>query len=92
MTHADILITNARVFTADTDHPRAEAVALRGNRIVFVGSNAEAESLRGPDTRVIDAAGRTVMPGFIDSHFHLLNGAKELRFAQLQQVRSSGDA
>jgi predicted amidohydrolase YtcJ len=88
MTHTDILITNARVFTADTDNPRAEAVAIRGNRIVFVGSYAEAESLRGPHTRLIDAAGRTVMPGFIDSHFHLLNGAKELRFAQLQEVRS----
>lgn len=88
MTHADILITNARVFTADIDHLRAEAVAIRENRIIFVGSNTGAESLRGPHTRLIDAAGRTVMPGFIDSHFHLLNGAKELRFAQLQEVRS----
>lgn len=88
MTHADILITNARVFTADPDRPHAEAVALRRNRIVFVGGNADADTFRGPDTRVIDAGGRTVMPGFIDSHFHLLNGAKELRFAQLQEVRS----
>ena len=88
MTHPNILITNAKVFTADNDLPNAEAIAIQGNRILFVGSNAEAESFRGPDTRGIDAQGRTVMPGFIDSHFHLLNGAKELRFAQLQGVRS----
>ncbi|PWB69777.1 MAG: hydrolase [Anaerolineales bacterium] len=88
MTNSNILITNARVFTAGKDGPDAEAIAIEGNRIALVGSNADAESLRGPDTRVIDAQGRTVMPGFIDSHFHLLNGAKELRFAQLQEVRS----
>ena len=88
MTHSNLLIINAKVFTADNDLPNAEAVAIKGNRIVFVGKNADAESFRGPDTRVIDAQGRTVMPGFIDSHFHLLNGAKELRFAQLQDVRS----
>jgi len=88
MTHANILITNAKVFTADSDQPKAEAIAIQGNRICFVGSTSDADSYRGANTRVIDAKGRTVMPGFIDSHFHLLNGAKELRFAQLQEVRS----
>jgi len=88
MPHSNILITNAKVFTADNDLPVAEAVAIKGNRLLFVGSNTEAESFRGPDTHIIDAQGRTVMPGFIDSHFHLLNGAKELRFAQLEDVRS----
>lgn len=88
MTYADILITNAHAFTADDERPSAEAIAIRGNRITFVGSAANAQAYRGPKTRVIDAEGRTVMPGFIDSHFHLLNGAKELRFAQLQEIRS----
>lgn len=88
MISTSILITNAKVFTANSDQPNAEAVAIQGNRLVFVGSAADAESFRGPNTHVIDAQGRTVMPGFIDSHFHLLNGAKELRFAQLQEVRS----
>jgi hypothetical protein len=88
MTRSDILITNAKIFTADNDLPDADSIAIQGNRIVFVGSNADAESFRGTNTRVIDAEGRTVMPGFIDSHFHLLNGARELRFAQLQNVRS----
>jgi len=88
MTYANLIITNAKVFTADKNQPRAKAIAIQGNRILFVGNNANAESFRGTNTRVIDAQGRTVTPGFIDSHFHLLNGAKELRFAQLQDVRS----
>ena len=88
MTQTSILITNAKVFTANSLLPRAEAVAIRGNRIVFVGSNKDAETYRDTETHAIDAKGRTVMPGFIDSHFHLLNGAKELRFAQLQEIRS----
>ena len=88
MTHANLIITNGKVFTADENRPNAEAIAIQGNRIIFVGSNTDVQAFRGADTRVIDAQGRTVLPGFIDSHFHLLNGAKELRFAQLQDVRS----
>lgn len=88
MTHADILFVNANVFTADPDQPHVQAVAIQGNRIAFVGDNADANSWRGPNTRVIEANGQTVMPGIIDSHFHLLAGALELRFAQLQEVRS----
>ncbi|MBK9926994.1 MAG: amidohydrolase [Anaerolineales bacterium] len=88
MTHADLLITNAKIFTADEKQSIAEAIAIQGNRILYVGANPKAESFRGPNTRVVDAQGRTVLPGLIDSHFHLLAGAKELRFAQLQNVRS----
>jgi len=88
MPQADLIIKNAKVFTADNEQPNAEALAVTANRIVFVGSNSGVEPFRGSDTKVIDAMGRTVMPGFIDSHFHLLNGARELRFAQLQNVRS----
>ena len=88
MTHATLLLHNANVFTADPDRPRAEAVALHGNRIVFAGSNIEAKRLAGPSTRLIDARGRTVLPGFIDSHFHLVSGAVELRSAQLQEIRT----
>jgi len=62
MTHSNILIINAKVFTADNDLSNTEAVAIEGNRIVFVGSNADADAFRGPNTRVINAKGRTVMP------------------------------
>jgi len=85
---ADLLITHARCFTADPRRPSAEAVAVRGSRIAFVGSAAETEAWRGPRTRTIDAQGCTVMPGFIDSHYHLLLGSLELDHAQLGDVRS----
>jgi len=69
---ADLVLKTAVVHTVDPKHPRAEAVAVRGNRIVAVGSNAEVQALVGPKTRVLDLPGRTVVPGFDDSHAHLL--------------------
>jgi len=85
---ADILIVHARCFTADPANPHAEAVAVRGNRIVCAGSDDDAAAWRGPGTRVIDAQGCTLIPGFIDSHFHLLLGSLGLGDAQLGDVRS----
>ncbi len=67
---ADVLIRNARVCTMDSNLPQAQAVALRGNRILAVGSNEELSSLQHPATEVIDATGATVTPGFIDAHSH----------------------
>ena len=64
---ADLLIHNARVFTADPANPHAEAVAVRGNHIVFVGPNSAAEAWRGPNTRLIDGQQCSLLPGFIDS-------------------------
>lgn len=86
--HADLLIHHARCFTADPARPFAQAIAVRGNRLAFVGGDREAEAWRGPRTRTIDAGGRTLMPGFIDSHFHLLWGSIELRDAQLGDVKT----
>ena len=84
--HADLLITNARVYTVDEANPQAEAVAVRGNRIVFVGSAAAAQAWRGPQTQVVDGAGRTLLPGLIDSHFHLLWGSLKLDDLQLWEA------
>jgi predicted amidohydrolase YtcJ len=84
---ADILITQAKVITSDPAKPRAEAVGVQGNRIVFVGSAAEATEWRGPQTRTIDSQGLTLMPGFIDSHFHLLYGSLKLKNAQLFEAK-----
>lgn len=67
---ADLLLTGGRVFTGDEARPRAEAIAVRGDRIVAVGSTAELASLAGPATRVIDLAGRVVIPGINDAHVH----------------------
>jgi predicted amidohydrolase YtcJ len=85
---ADFLFENARVFTADANHPWSEAVAVQGNRILFAGSQAEARSFKGPLTRVIDAGGATLMPGFIDSHFHMMYGALNLDGMQLEPATS----
>lgn len=85
---ADVIITNAAVFTADDANPRAEAVAVKGDRIVFAGGRREVEAWRGRGTRVLDGQGNTLLPGFIDSHFHLLGGSLELADAQLQDVKT----
>lgn len=82
------LFENARVFTADPVRPFAEAVAVRGNRIIFVGSRADAQSFKGTKTRLIDAGGGTLMPGFIDSHYHMMYGALNLDGMQLEPAGS----
>ncbi len=91
MQPAQYLIENARVFTADPSRASAEAVAVNGSRILFVGSRAEAQAYKGKTTRVIDAAGGTLMPGFIDSHFHIMYGALNLDGMQLEPAASYED-
>jgi hypothetical protein len=67
---ADLIITNAAIWTGDTLRPRAEAVAVRDDRILAVGTAAEVERHRTSFTRVLDAGGRFLSPGFIDNHTH----------------------
>lgn len=81
---AHFLFENARVFTSDPSQPFVEAVAVRDNRILFAGSREDAMSFKGAGTRVIDAGGGTLMPGFIDSHLHMLYGALNLDGMQLE--------
>ena len=85
---ADLVLKDAVVHTVDAKRPRAEAVAVRGNRIVAVGSNAEVQALVGPGTRVLDLAGRTVVPGFEDAHAHLLEIGFEHLDVDLTGTRS----
>jgi predicted amidohydrolase YtcJ len=83
--HADMIVTGAKVLTMDEAQPRAEAVALADGRIVAVGTVAEVAAWRGPATQAIDAKGRTLLPGFIESHMHLMGGV-ELNHLQLTGV------
>ncbi len=83
---ADIIILNGTVLTMVADHPRAEAVALRGTEILKIGTAAEVKALAGPSTRIVDAKGGTVMPGFIEAHMHLFSGAAELQNLNLEGV------
>jgi predicted amidohydrolase YtcJ len=85
---ADLIVTNARVYTADEARPLAEAFAVRDGKITFVGSKQEAEALRGTATRVIDAAGRTVIPGMVDAHGHFGGLAQKLRAVDLVGTHS----
>jgi len=69
---ADYVFTNGKVYTVDSNNPWAEAVAVRGNKIVYVGDAAGAEAFTGDGTDVIDLAGKMVVPGFISTHDHLI--------------------
>lgn len=81
---ADLVLLNARIATVDPKRPRAQALAIVGEQFAAVGSDADMQRWIGPRTRVIDAQGRTVVPGLIDSHAHFIRGGltytQELRW------------
>ncbi|MGN6143330.1 MAG: amidohydrolase, partial [Mesorhizobium sp.] len=79
----DLIVVNGRVLTMDEDHPAAEAIAVRDGRVVAVGDGKAIAALKGPATRVIDAQGGSIVPGFIEAHMHLFSGAAELAHLQL---------
>lgn len=83
MAAADLIITNGAVLTMDPHHPHAEAVAVNDGRIVAVGSAADIARFSGPSTTTMDAQGATVLPGFVESHMHLVIGGAELEHLQL---------
>jgi predicted amidohydrolase YtcJ len=85
---ADLIVTNARVHTVDPARPEAEAVAIIGERIVAVGGRAEIDAWRGPRTKVIDAAGRRLLPGFDDAHVHFISGGTQLDSVNLKEALS----
>jgi predicted amidohydrolase YtcJ len=85
---ADLILTNGRIYTVDDGRPVADAMAVRGGRVAFVGSQRGALALRGPSTRIIDLDGRTVIPGMVDAHAHLLGLGQALRTVDLVGTRS----
>lgn len=72
---ADVIITNARIYTINPESKWAEAVAIRGEKIVAVGDRKRIDAYRGPSTKVIDAGQRLVLPGFTDCHIHFMDGS-----------------
>ena len=76
-TEPDVVVVNARVYTSETAQPRAEAIAIKQGRFVAVGSTTDVKNLASRATQVIDGAGMTVLPGFIDTHCHP-SGVNEL--------------
>ena len=79
----DLIVVNARIYTVDNARPMASALAVREGRITFVGSDSEARMMATSRTRVLDAKGRTVIPGMVDAHAHLSGLAASLRIALL---------
>jgi len=83
---ADLILTNATVATMSVSEPRAEALAVTGGKIVFVGDSRKALSRRGGSTRVVDLGGRMVLPAFQDSHIHLVMGGVELLACNIAEL------
>ena len=86
---ADLIITNAKIWTVDAAHPTAETVAVLGERIVSVGSRSDVDAWRGPSTKVIDAGGKLLLPGFNDAHVHFVTGGQELDAVYLNDAPST---
>jgi predicted amidohydrolase YtcJ len=86
---ADLIVTDAKIWTVDAARPNAEAVAVLGDRIVAVGSNSEIAAWRGPKTSVIDAHGKLLLPGFNDAHVHFVSGGRQLDSVQLNDATSA---
>ena len=83
-----IIIFNARIWTGNDRQPFAEAIAIRGDRIVAVGSSSQIKKFEDKNTHFIDAQGRLIVPGFIDSHLHLLVGGFRLSSVQLRDANT----
>ncbi len=85
---ADLIILGATIHTLDPDQPRAQALAVQGNRIVALGSDESVRALSGPRTRIIQARQRLVLPGFNDAHVHFLDGGMGLANVDLRDAKT----
>jgi predicted amidohydrolase YtcJ len=90
---ADVILSNGKIITVDDRFTIAQAVAIRGDRILSVGANQDMNRLAGPNTRRVDLQGRAVIPGLIDNHMHLLRAAttwlREVRFDGVESRKSA---
>jgi predicted amidohydrolase YtcJ len=86
---ADLIITNAKIWTVDPKQPAAEAVAVRGDRILAVGSASDIDALRGLETKVVDASGKVLLPGFNDAHVHFIDGGRQLDSVDLNDATNT---
>jgi predicted amidohydrolase YtcJ len=86
---ADLIIQNALIWTVDPSQPEAQSVAVLGERIVAVGSTQQIDVWRGPHTRVVDAGGKRLLPGFNDAHVHFVDGGSQLDNVELNDCTSA---
>jgi hypothetical protein len=88
---ADLIVSGGTILTQDPSQPKAQALAVTGERILAVGAASDIAELRGPQTRSIDLAGRTVLPGIIDAHAHMEREGLKGQRLSLKGLRSIGD-
>src|SRR5581483_3787378 len=88
---ATLILLNGKVWTENPRQPESEAVAVEGNLILAVGTSAAMRKLAGPDCRIIDLAGRRVVPGFNDSHVHFIDGGSSLISVRLGDADSAAE-
>ena len=88
---ADLILTKAKFWTASEALPSAEAIAIKGERIAAIGSEAEVLKWRGEKTMLLELPGRQVVPGFIDNHTHFLDGGFQLRSVDLRPALNERD-
>jgi len=88
---ADILIVHAKIYTVDEKKPWAQSLAIRKGKIVAVGTEEQVGRLRGIGTKMIDAGGKLVLPGFTDCHIHLIDGGFALTEADLEGAKDVAD-
>lgn len=86
-----LAVVNARIWTGNAKRPWAEAIAARGDRIAAVGSSAEIRKMAGPDAKVIDAHGQMLVPGFIDSHTHIISAGRGLSMVKLRDASTRAE-
>ncbi len=88
MPFADMIIKNARIVTMNNAQPYAQSLAVAGNKIIAVGSNEDVGGLKAKHTKIVDAQGKSVIPGIIEGHVHLFGGAAELGGLMVSHVKS----
>ena len=84
----DLILSNGRFYTLDSENTVAQAVAIKEGRIVAVGEGTAVDELAGPRIRKLDLNGRTVIPGIFDSHHHLMSVGAKLSSIRLDECRS----
>lgn len=88
---AEIIITHAKVVTMDEKRPSAQSLAIRKGKIVAVGSDDQVGRMRGIGTKLIDAGGKLVLPGFTDCHIHMLEGGLSVKRVNLEGAKDMAD-